>query len=95
MRIARKNSGATDAGFGDGASAIVLSTRPSTMIDHRLSSPVIGNVPVIAASDTPGNARTFAVIGPGTGLGVGGLLIRDGRPYPLATEGGDYSSPSR
>jgi glucokinase len=35
-----------------------------------------------------GNARTFAVIGPGTGLGVGGLLIRDGRPYPLATEGG-------
>ncbi|HET7125566.1 MAG TPA: glucokinase [Lysobacter sp.] len=35
-----------------------------------------------------GNARTFAVLGPGTGLGVGGLLIRDGRPYPLATEGG-------
>ncbi|GAA5009538.1 glucokinase [Pseudoluteimonas lycopersici] len=35
-----------------------------------------------------GNARTFAVIGPGTGLGVGGLLIREGRPYPLATEGG-------
>ena len=35
-----------------------------------------------------GNARTFAIIGPGTGLGVGGLLIRDGRPYPLATEGG-------
>ena len=26
-----------------------------------------------------GNARTFAIIGPGTGLGVGGLLI-DGRP---------------
>lgn len=35
-----------------------------------------------------GNARTFAVIGPGTGLGVGGLLIRDVRPYPLASEGG-------
>ena len=35
-----------------------------------------------------GHARTFAVLGPGTGLGVGGLLIRDGRPYPLATEGG-------
>lgn len=35
-----------------------------------------------------GNDRTFAVIGPGTGLGVGGLLIRGGKPYPLATEGG-------
>lgn len=35
-----------------------------------------------------GNDRTFAVIGPGTGLGVGGLLIRKHQPYPLATEGG-------
>ena len=35
-----------------------------------------------------GNDRTFAVIGPGTGLGVGGLLIRGRRPFPLATEGG-------
>lgn len=34
---------------------------------------------------------TFAVIGPGTGLGVGGLLLRDGRPYPLETEGGHVS----
>jgi len=32
--------------------------------------------------------RTFAVIGPGTGLGVGGLLVRNGRCYPLETEGG-------
>lgn len=35
-----------------------------------------------------GNDRTFAVIGPGTGLGVGGLLIRGRQPFPLATEGG-------
>ena len=35
-----------------------------------------------------GNDRTFAVIGPGTGLGVGGLLIRGRQPYPLSTEGG-------
>ena len=34
-----------------------------------------------------GNDRTFAVLGPGTGLGMGGLLIRGGRPYPLASEG--------
>lgn len=31
---------------------------------------------------------TYAVIGPGTGLGVGGLLVRDGRYLPLQTEGG-------
>jgi glucokinase len=37
--------------------------------------------------------RTYAVIGPGTGLGVGGLVIRDGRRYPLETEGGHASFP--
>ncbi len=37
--------------------------------------------------------RTYAVIGPGTGLGVGGLVIRDGRRYPLETEGGHVSFP--
>lgn len=35
--------------------------------------------------------RTFAVLGPGTGLGVGALVYRDGRRYPLATEGGHAS----
>jgi len=35
--------------------------------------------------------RNYCVIGPGTGLGVGGLLVRDGRCYPLATEGGHAS----
>jgi len=37
--------------------------------------------------------RTYAVIGPGTGLGVGGLLIRDGRIHALETEGGHASFP--
>ena len=37
--------------------------------------------------------RTYAVIGPGTGLGVGGLVIRDGKRYPLETEGGHASFP--
>ena len=45
--------------------------------------------------DPPGvhRNRTYAVIGPGTGLGVGGLLVRDGRCYPLETEGGHVSFP--
>ncbi len=37
--------------------------------------------------------RTYAVIGPGTGLGVGALVVRDGRCYPLETEGGHVSFP--
>ena len=37
--------------------------------------------------------RTYAILGPGTGLGVGGLVIREGRHYPLETEGGHVSFP--
>ncbi|HHW4680318.1 MAG TPA: glucokinase [Xylella taiwanensis] len=37
--------------------------------------------------------RNYGVIGPGTGLGVGGLVIRGGRCYPLETEGGHVSFP--
>jgi len=36
-------------------------------------------------------ARTFAVVGPGTGLGVGALLLRDGVASALETEGGHTS----
>jgi glucokinase len=36
-------------------------------------------------------SRTCAVLGPGTGLGVGALLVRDGHCFPLATEGGHAS----
>lgn len=38
-----------------------------------------------------GESRNYCVLGPGTGLGVGGLVVRDGRNYPLATEGGHAS----
>lgn len=37
--------------------------------------------------------RTYAVIGPGTGLGVGVLVVRDGRCHALETEGGHVSFP--
>ncbi|MCY7354226.1 MAG: glucokinase [Lysobacter sp.] len=37
--------------------------------------------------------RTYAVIGPGTGLGVGGLLVCGGRAHALETEGGHTSFP--
>lgn len=35
--------------------------------------------------------QTFAVVGPGTGLGVGALLVRDGHVHALETEGGHAS----
>lgn len=40
------------------------------------------------APPTMQGRRTFAVVGPGTGLGVGALLLRDGRAEALETEGG-------
>lgn len=36
---------------------------------------------------------TYAVIGPGTGLGVGALIVRGGHAHPLETEGGHASFP--
>jgi len=50
-------------------------------------------VPIGASAWTTPSAgdRTFAAVGPGTGLGVGGLLVRGGRWFPLATEGGHAS----
>lgn len=38
-----------------------------------------------------GKTLTYAVLGPGTGLGIGALLVRDGRAWPLATEAGHAS----
>jgi glucokinase len=58
--------------------------------------PLLGEEQLVAigapsriAADGP--ARNYAILGPGTGLGVGALLVRDGRHYPLATEGGHAS----
>jgi glucokinase len=39
-------------------------------------------------SDGNATSRTIGIIGPGTGLGVGAYLLRDGKHYALQTEGG-------
>ena len=61
------------------------------------------SVPLLAAHDlctigAPPPARfdakatqTFAIVGPGTGLGVGALAVREGRLHALETEGGHSS----
>ncbi|MCD9031277.1 glucokinase [Luteimonas sp. Y-2-2-4F] len=54
---------------------------------------IVGGAPWRPGVDGDGRDRTYAVIGPGTGLGVSGLLVRDGRRYPLETEGGHASFP--
>lgn len=58
-------------------------------------------VPLLGAADvhpvgsatpsSPSGNHTFAIVGPGTGLGVGALLLRDGRASALETEGGHAS----
>jgi glucokinase len=50
---------------------------------------VIGT-PMPALFD-PRATQTFAVVGPGTGLGVGALLVREGHVHALETEGGHAS----
>lgn len=47
---------------------------------------VVGD-PLPRPASNPGS-RTYAVLGPGTGLGVSALLQRDGRSHALETEGG-------
>ena len=44
--------------------------------------------PGVAPTDPAVVDRTYAILGPGTGLGVGALLLRDGRATALATEAG-------
>jgi len=62
-----------------------------------MALPLLGRQDVVAIGipdwtpEPQARHRTYAVIGPGTGLGVGGLIIRDGRAFPLETEGGHVS----
>lgn len=48
----------------------------------------IGNVAWTPPTSGP---RTYAVLGPGTGLGVSALIVRDARRIALETEGGHVS----
>lgn len=47
--------------------------------------------PVRAAEIGHAAQQTFAIIGPGTGLGVGALIVRDGHIHALESEGGHLS----
>jgi len=61
-----------------------------------LALPHLGPDQLRAHGALPQARGTLAVIGPGTGLGVGGLLVRNGRCFALETEGGHAGfAPSR
>lgn len=77
-----------------------LGMKPVTLINdfaaiaHAL--PALGGADLspLGPGMAPGRAtgpRTFAVVGPGTGLGVAALVLRDGVPLVLETEGGHSS----
>ena len=54
-----------------------------------LSAPYLASVGSQSLPQLNGNpTQTYVVMGPGTGLGVAGLLLRDGRWTVLETEGG-------
>jgi glucokinase len=61
-----------------------------------MGTQLLGAGDVVAIGDAgplpaPAASRTQAVIGPGTGLGVSTLIVRDGRAVALETEGGHVS----
>jgi len=62
-----------------------------------LSLPLLQAGKVLAIGDQPAPRlgaeaeQMFAIVGPGTGLGVGGLLVRHPHVYALNTEGGHMS----
>ncbi|UPG86109.1 glucokinase [Luteibacter aegosomatis] len=69
-------------------SMAVMLMSPDKVVDkdghHELEKVGTVDAPKIGAKDE----QTFVVVGPGTGLGVGGLLIRGDKVSVLQTEGG-------
>ncbi|MEW6166582.1 MAG: glucokinase [Pseudomonadota bacterium] len=59
----------------------------SMAIPH-LTDADLGDLGGVAAAAADPLHRSYAAVGPGTGLGVGGLLIRHGRAAVLESEGG-------
>ncbi|SEW20929.1 glucokinase [Luteibacter sp. 329MFSha] len=72
--------------FAAQSMAVMLMSPDKALRDGHRELERIGEpaVPVIGAKDE----QTFVVVGPGTGLGVGGLLIRGDKVSVLQTEGG-------
>jgi glucokinase len=71
--------------------ALVNDFAAQAMAIRLLSEDDLAPIGPLAWHPSTASTRTYAVLGPGTGLGVGALLVRDGRAYALETEGGHVS----
>jgi glucokinase len=71
--------------------ALVNDFAAQAMAIRLLSEADLAPIGPLAWHPSTAPTRTYAVLGPGTGLGVGALLVRGGRAFALETEGGHVS----
>jgi glucokinase len=79
---------ATADALGFGAFHLVNDFTAQAMAMELLSDDELVVVGGVARGATDSHSRTYGIIGPGTGLGVSALLVRNGISFALETEGG-------
>jgi glucokinase len=79
---------ATEQALGLGSLRLVNDFTAQAMAIELLTDEDLVAIGLPARHATSGHTRTYAVLGPGTGLGVSALLVRDGVSFALETEGG-------
>jgi glucokinase len=79
---------ATREALGFAALDLINDFTAQALATELLTPQDLVDVGQLGRSPRPGDAATFAVIGPGTGLGVSALLVRGGLGFALETEGG-------
>lgn len=82
---------ATEAALGFHAFHLVNDFTAQAMAVELLTDQDLAVIGGVARGQSTAPSRTYAVIGPGTGLGVSGLLFREGMAIALETEGGHVS----
>jgi glucokinase len=82
---------ATQAALGLASLQLVNDFAAQAMAVGLLTAADLAPIGGVPWSPSASAAKTYAVLGPGTGLGVSALLVRDGRHMALETEGGHVS----
>ncbi len=78
-------------GLGTASVQLVNDFYAQSMAATLLSGTDLALIGAVPLAPDRGEERTYAVIGPGTGLGVSALLVRQGRTFALESEGGHVS----
>jgi glucokinase len=82
---------ATQAALGLPRLQLVNDFAAQAMAVRLLTEADLAPIGTLAWHPSDAATRTYAVLGPGTGLGVGALIVRGGHAYALETEGGHVS----